>query len=211
MFVFWDIETRANDRAREYYERFWTPPGNVTKPETIAAKKEEQLKTLDGAGLRWWTGAVCCICARTDGDDKFSMVNADETFLLNSFFSWCRTREAENDVVYIGKNALDFDRPFCIGRALAGRVILPYKFCDKGNKSPILDIDKIFGWSRSSTQQIGKLRDFAWGLGIDQTSSPGSEVQGLWDKSQHLQIMTHCEQDVMIYSEIYKRWKECTE
>jgi hypothetical protein len=29
-YIYYDVETRANDRAREYFEKYWTPPGNMS-------------------------------------------------------------------------------------------------------------------------------------------------------------------------------------
>lgn len=210
-YVYYDVETRANERAREFYERFWTPPGNMSKPDTIAAAKAKQIETLEGSGLRWWTGAVCCICAETDDGTVFQCVDADEKILLTRFFDWCRELEGKYDVTYVGKSALEFDVPFLIGRALACSARLPYKFCDKANKSPLRDIDRIFGFSRSQTQQIGKLSDYAWGLALDPKSGHGSEVQGQWDRGEYDGIKTYCADDVRIVKEVAKRWKDCTE
>lgn len=211
MFIFFDIETRSNASARVYYEKFWKPPGTMSKPETIAAAKEKQLATLDGAGLRWWTGAVCCICAETEDGQIFHMVDGDERNLLTKFFDWCRELEGRYDVTYLGKSALGFDIPFIIGRSLANSTPMPYKFCGKGEKSPLRDIDRIFGFSQSQTQQIGKLSDYAFGLSLDPKSGCGSEVQGQWDRGELEDIREYCADDVRIVKEIFNRWKACTE
>ncbi len=208
--VWWDIETRANERSREYYEQHWTPPGNMSKPETIAAAKAKQLETLEGAGLRWWTGAVCCICAESSDGSSFTEVNVDESVLLTNFFDYCRKQEAASDVSYVGHFGTEFDGPFVVGRALALSLKLPYKLCDKGNKSPLRDIMRIWGWKRGDGQ-IGKLSDIAWGLGLHPKSAHGSEVQSFWDQSRYSEIQSYCKDDVRIVKEIYERWIMCTE
>lgn len=208
MYCYYDIETIANDRAREYYERFWRPSGTCTKPETIAAKKKEQVETLDGAGLKWWTGRVACICAESDFS-TFSMIEDDEKVLLAMFFLWCKDQESEGTSVYIGKNADEFDCPFLIGRGMSHRLRLPYALSGKSKKSPVRDVNEIFGYRKNG--QHGSLNDYLWGLNIETKISHGSEVQGMWNDGKKEEIKTYCADDVQKTKAIHKIWMECTE
>ncbi len=105
MYVFFDLESRSNDRAPAYYaKKVYEAPSNYVDPVKIAkAIEEKRAADSSKAGLTWWTGAVCCITAQTDRGDKFSMVGDDEVTILRGFFDWCRKIEADGETYLLSK------------------------------------------------------------------------------------------------------------
>ena len=212
MLIFWDIETRADDRAEAYYAaKVYEAPSNYVDPVKIAAAIEKERKADKAkAGLKWWTGAVCCITAQTERGDRFAMVGNDETTILRAFFDWCRGHESEGQCSYVAKNGSEFDTPFTIGRAMATLSPLPYQFSGKAAKVPLKDLDSIWGWGKHG--QMGKLSDYAWGLGFEQGKlSHGSFVQGMYDRAEFAEIKTYCEQDTALVAQIVGIWLEVTQ
>lgn len=210
--ILWDIETAANQRAKDYFSRkVYKAPSNWKDKAKIedyvsTARHEEQSK----AGLRWWTGRIVCASLRWLGDKKErkTFVGPDEAELIRCVFDLL---EAESQTpVLIGKNGDTFDRPFLIGRALALDLGIPH--CLRPWR-PIDDVNQMFGHS-ARCDQIGKLDEYAFGLGVKMKSGHGSDIQAwtnlaelgdevYWDK-----IAGYCKGDVDIIHEMLRRWEK---
>jgi hypothetical protein len=193
--IVFDIETVANDRAKEYYDTVYVPDKRLKDPEKIAANRKD---ALEKAGLHWWTGRVVCICWKLGDKQTTGIISRNEKHVLNNFFAACNS---VTDPFLIGKNGTDFDIPFLVGRCLAHDVGVPQFLRPQ---RPIDDINRVFGYVRNS--QWGKLGDYAWGLGLDGKLADGSQVQTMWDEDKHDEIFDYCLRDVEIPAELLARY-----
>lgn len=131
--LFLDIETcpSQNPQVRTDIETSISPPGNISKQETIdrwnleskpAAVEEAWLKTsFDGAH-----GHICVIGCAIDDEKAFSITcdnwPQDEGLILCQFYDFideaCKKRPNER-VMVIGHNVIEFDLKFIFQRSVA--------------------------------------------------------------------------------------------
>ncbi len=209
-FKVWDIETVANARARDFFaKKKYEAPKNYKDPQKIeeaitTARHEDAQK----AALYWWTGQIVCISAQSlqEPHNPITLAGPDEKELIARFFD--HMAQEENRPVLIGKHADHFDKPYLVGRAMAHDLgipdfLRPYR--------PIDDIDHIFGFGARATQ-VGKLNDYAFGLGLESKSGHGTDVQGwfnlaeLGDATMWQKIGGYCHDDVSITREVLRRY-----
>ena len=203
MIVF-DIETIANERASEYFDKHYkVKTGNRKDPEKIKEYVEAQkAEARKKAGLHWWTGQVVAICAWCNvTDDSFKKVDADEARLLLDFRDFIATaHHFSSNRSLIGKSSKDFDAPFLIGRYMANGIRPHAMF------KSVEDIDHFFSHSRSNSQ-VTSLANYAWGLGLDGKLEDSSKVQELWDTGHHQVILEHCWRDVEITRDVIRLYE----
>ncbi len=138
MDLYLDIETipTPSDVMRLRIAGEVTPPGNISKPETIAAweadKKPELVKeaisrtALDGA-----YGNICCIGWAIDNDEAVSVHGDDERGVIQGFLSPVLTEITKRRNVVpmiIGHNVLNFDIRFLWQRAIVLGIRMPNWF-----------------------------------------------------------------------------------
>ncbi len=208
-----DIETVANSRAQEYYDKkYYSPPANYKDTEKIkkflADKRHSDRKK---AGLSWWTGKVICVCLiNIEKLTTHHFSGGEETVVLRELFNFLDDSYA----TLIGKSSEDFDIPFLIGRGMVNNLPIPDTL-KPWNHERIRDVDHIF--SRSAVcQQRSTLNDYAWGLGIAQKISEGSQVQAMYDETlisnalsseaKWSEIRAYCMRDTQIVAEMIKRF-----
>lgn len=113
----------------------------------------------------------------------------------------------------IGKNSEDFDRPFCIGRALHHNIGVPLEW---QQAYAIKDVDHIFSRSRACGQ-IGKLNDYAYGIGFTAKTNEGSNVADMYnrmllgDEQAEVELKEYNIQDALIVSEMVRRYQKAYE
>jgi hypothetical protein len=210
-FVVYDIETVANSKAKEYFaKKKFEAPKNYKDELKIAeyvqaARHEETQK----AALRWWTGQVVCISARPLGAAQWApkdFVGPDEAGVLRAFFAMLEALPRRPTL--IGKQSSTFDLPFLIGRAIAHDLGIPS--CMRPYR-PIDDVNQIFGYS-ARCDQIGRLEDYAFGMGIAGKTGHGTDVQNwvnqaeLGDDGGWQKIANYCADDNAITYELLRRW-----
>lgn len=198
-----DIETVANEKAQDFYEKtaVYSAPANWKDPAKIEARiAEQRQKDLDKAALNWWTGKIVCI--GIIGDTELSFKGADEKKILNNFFSWCETeRKRHGEIDFIGKNYVNFDKPYIVGRAIANDTGLVYPFRISNS---VNDIDHIF--SRSARcNQVTSLKNYAFGMGVDGKFGSGGDVANWFVNNDLNQIEQYCLQDIRITKEFHER------
>lgn len=208
--ITWDIETVANPRASLFFQnkRYKAPANWKDKDKIEAHILEQRHEDMQKAALRWWTGQIVCITMRPLRGhwNRKTVFGGDEAALLRQVFD---ILSAEKDKPHLlGKNGDTFDRPYTIGRALALNLGIPDLFRPY---RPIEDINHIFGFS-ARCDQVGKLDDYAFGLGIQGKTGHGTDVQGwfnqaeLGDESAWKKIAHYCADDDDIVHEMLRRW-----
>ena len=156
--IYFDIETRPapeEERQRileELTAEGFTPPGNVKKAETIAAKQREWEQGLEAKADEKWRrtsldasdgGQILCIgYAITDITDETNDALASNGFLLSDVLgfhpetkkfmddsvaidTWwqiCGLLSAHERLLYVGYNILDFDLPFIWRRSVVNEI-----------------------------------------------------------------------------------------
>lgn len=209
-YIMWDLESVANDKAKDYYaKKTYKAPANWKDPvkieEYVVTARHEDMQK---AALTWWTGKIVCISiASLRGAWKpKTFVGFDEKELVTLMFEHLLLEK--DRPVLIGKEADVFDTPFLRGRCLALNTgipdfLRPYR--------PIEDINHIFGFS-ARCNQIGKLADYAFGLGIEGKHGHGTDVQTWFDQAELgdenglKKIASYCGMDVEIVRVMMERW-----
>lgn len=217
MNLYLDIETLPSHSPAVHakIEESITPPGNISKADTIAAwvaeKKPDLVKeaiaktSFDGA-----TGHVCCIGWAWD-DGKAT------THVIDSI-------ESEKDMLYgvmgqlvleasatsygsptvIGHNVVNFDIRFLWQRAIVLGVRMPFWFPrdPKPWGNDVFDTMTAFAGSRN---MIGMDR-LCEALGMEGKGEiDGSMVAKLWDEGQYQTIADYCAADVERTRAIHRR------
>ncbi len=198
--IAFDIETCKNDMADEYFEKhkaYYAPP-NYTDPTKIKAYIEKaRVKDATMAGLKWYTGKVCCICMEdVKTGEKWGVYSANEKEVLDET---TKILNGHINKTLIGKSSVDFDVPFLIGRYLVNAIRAPMILNHKAE-----DVDNFFSRSRSCGQR-SKLDTYAFALGLPLKTMSGDKVQGMYDEGKLDEIKEYCEHDVYIVAEMVRR------
>ena len=217
--LFIDIETIPTDRddVREYVAAKVTPPGNISKAETIAkweaeskpaAIEEAVHKTsLDGA-----FGRVCGICwALDDGPIRTVKSAQDEAALLETFSDWLRMDVKSTDIfdtAVCGHNVSAFDLRFLMQRYIVHGIIPPAVISRAAGAKP-WESDKVFD---TMTQWAGvgnrvSLEKLCLALGIEsmETDIEGSNVAAAVVAGRLDDVAAYCAGDVEDVRKAFKR------
>ena len=192
-----------------------TPPGNISKADTIAAwvaeKKPDLVKeaiaktSFDGA-----TGHVCCIgWAFDDGkvQSEFISKMENEASLLRVIMSSIDAEASRTNYgspTLIGHNVINFDIRFLWQRAIVLGVQMPSWFPrdPKPWGNDVFDTMTAFAGSRN---MIGMDR-LCEALGMDGKGEiDGSMVAKLWDEGEYQTIADYCAADVERTRSIHRR------
>lgn len=211
MLVHFDIETIPGQRPgiREEIAAAMTHPGNMSKPETIAAWEKEQKPGLveaayARAGLNGSTGEVWCIAwAFDDGPVECSSrvdLNAgSEKGVLTDFY----TAIPPGRHCFVGHFISGFDLRFLWQRSVVCGVKPPryIPFDAKPWGEEIFDtMVKWAGKGSISQDNLCKVLGLPVKDGMD-----GSQVWGLVQKGEFTTVAEYCRGDVQRVREIYKR------
>lgn len=219
MNIYLDIETipTQSDALREEIAASITPPGNISKAETIAAWEAEKkpalvreaiAKTaLDGA-----TGHICCIgWADDSGNVQISYADnvEKEAATLASFVGRVERmvdigRAFTSTITIIGHNVRNFDIRFLWQRAIVLGVRMPRWFPSDPTPwgNDVFDTMTAFAGPRG---MIGMDR-LCRALGIEGKGDiDGSMVGDLWAAGKFETIAEYCEADVERVRAIYRR------
>ena len=160
------IDTVVSEKGLEYIDKkVYSAPANYKSEDAIERyKKKAKAKELEKLSKHWTTGKVVCICAAIldsisgchtatncyTGDDEKAIIEGFFNMLVKEYISRCS-----------GKGSQDFHVPFIIGRALVHKTGIPPIL----RNSNIDDVDKIFGYSKASSQRASLAR-YAHALGL---------------------------------------------
>ena len=216
MNIYLDIETIAtqSDAVREEIAASITPPGNISKAETIAAWEAEKKPALvkeaiaktsfDGAA-----GHICCIgwaigwskprsASITSIDDEKATLQAVFAEMASS------VKDEWRVPVIVGHNVANFDIRFIWQRAIILGVRLPTWFPrdPKPWSSEVFDTMAAFAGARGT---IGMDR-LCRALGMDGKGDiDGSMVGDLWAAGEHEAIAAYCRADIERTRDIHRR------
>lgn len=217
MNLFLDIETIPSHSPAVHakIEASITPPGNISKADTIAAwvaeKKPDLVKeaiaktSFDGA-----TGHVCCIGWAFDDETPKSVVinsiEAERDMLLDVTCEIITQASATSygSPTIIGHNVINFDIRFLWQRAIILGVQMPSWFPrdPKPWGNDVFDTMTAFAGPRN---MIGMDR-LCEALGMDGKGEiDGSMVAKLWDEGQYQTIADYCAADVERTRSIHRR------
>lgn len=213
MNIYLDIETIPS-QSPEVHARIAesvTPPGNISKPETIAAweadkkpalVKEAIAKTaLDGS-----VGHVCCIGVAINDRPPASYSVHDinkEGEIIRYAMDEIRT-EMRDPPIIIGHNVIDFDIRFLWQRAIVLGVSMPNWFPrdPKPWSGEVFDTMTAFAGSRG---KIGMDR-LCLALGLEGKGDiDGSMIGEMWGAGKHKEIAKYCRDDVNRTRAIHRR------
>lgn len=219
MRLYLDIETIPSQSPEVHaeIERSITPPGNISKAETIAAWEAEKKPTLvkeaiaktalDGA-----LGHICCIgFALEDGMPDATYCSAMgvgiEATMIRDFISAveCGLRDTPwRTPTIIGHNVSGFDIRFIWQRAIILGIKMPSWFPrdPKPWDSGIFDTMTAFAGSRG---MIG-MDKLCRALGMDGKGEiDGSMIGDLWAAGKFDEIASYCRADVERTRAIHRR------
>lgn len=153
MNLYLDIETLPTDRndVREYIAAGVTPPGNISKAETIAKWNEESRpaaieEAVARTGLDGSFGRVCVIgWAYNEGDVRTAM-NADNEGALLHYFAEELADIPQNEhfsTCVVGHNVSAFDLRFLVQRFTV-HGIRPPLVIHRASQAKPWELDKVF-------------------------------------------------------------------
>lgn len=214
MFIYFDIETRPSqsEAVHSRIAETITPPGNISKAETIAAweaeKKPALIKeaiaktALDGS-----VGSICCIGCAVGEVPAIAKTSEDERGLISWFLEWAgaHVQAASNHYpVIVGHNVVNFDIRFMWQRAIILGIRMPPWFPrdPKPWGSDCFDTMTAFAGQRNT---IGMDR-LCLALGMEGKGDiDGSMIGDLWAAGEYDRITTYCSADVERTREIHRR------
>lgn len=213
--LFLDIETIPGQRPgiREEIAAAINPPGNMSKPETIAAwERDTKPGVVDAAyaraGLNGASGEVWCVAwALDDGEIQCaSRLNPayGETEVLATFYDWLRGQMLPETPTFVGHYITGFDLRFLWQRSVV-RGVQPKSripFDAKPWGDGVYDTMVQWAGAKGAISQDNLCR--ALGLpakdGMD-----GSQVWQAVQDGRYAEVVDYCKGDVARVREIYKR------
>ena len=217
--LFIDIETIPTDRydVREYVAAKVTPPGNISKAETIAkweaeskpaAVEESVHKTsLDGA-----FGRVCVICwALDDGPIRTLKHNFDEALLLKAFAK-CLSDDVKStdlfETAVCGHNVSAFDLRFLVQRFTVHGILPPAIIRRSAGAKP-WESDKVFDtmvqWAGVGNRVSLEKLCLAFGIESPKTDLDGSKVAAAVAAGRLDDVAKYCAGDVEAVRKVFNR------
>lgn len=212
MNLYIDIETipTQDEAVKARIAESITPPGNISKAETIAAwetekkpalVKEAIAKTaLDGS-----VGRICCIGFTADDGYLRSVIGDDEAIVIRDFLA-AADELARNSygVTIIGHNVISFDIRFLWQRAIILGVKMPHWF--PRDPKP---------WSGEVFDTMTAFAGYGNRIGLDRLCQalglPGKEdidgsmIGELWAAGEYDRIAEYCRADVERTRAVHKR------
>lgn len=211
-YLYLDIETIPSTDAQiiAEIESSITPPGNISKAETIAAweaekkpalVKEAVAKTaLDGA-----RGKVCCIGWAWDDSPTMAKIGSNEPQVLSEAFEAIASeRIGYERPVVVGHFVAGFDIRFLWQRAFVLGVRMPAWFPrDPKPWSPeVHDTMAMWAGAKGSIS----LDNLCKALGLPGKGNvTGADVAGMWERGEHEAIAAYCEADVERVRQVHRK------
>lgn len=217
--LFIDIETLPTDRddVREYVAAKVAPPGNISKPETIAkweaeskpaAIEEAVHKTsLDGS-----FGRVCVICwALDDGPIRTVKSAQDEAGLLETFSDWLRLDVKSTNLfetAVCGHNVSGFDLRF-LSQRFTVHGIRPPAIIGRAASAKPWESNKVFDtmvqWAGVGNRVSLEKLCLALGIESPKTDLDGSKVAAAVAAGRLDDVATYCAGDVEAVRKVFNR------
>jgi len=194
-YLVYDIETYKSDRIEEYLDqKDFKPDARLKDPEKIAKSIEDKREAeREKAALRWITGRVIACGISYNGDFHFFCAD-NERDLLYDLDVFIAGKDVDE---FVGKNNIDFDQPYLVGRHLANGLPVPQWLLRHH-----LDIQGFFGTGRSI--QRASLKDIEWCLQIQRDGEKdATQCFEWWENNEIDLIEKYNRQDVQSTERIY--------
>ena len=215
MKIYLDIETLPTSNAdviAEIAEKI-TPPGNITKAETIAAWEVEKKPALVSEAVKRTSfdglyGSIACICWAPDHlSVEETNPGHSEGERLEDFFRWIdQATKHKGEVQFIGHNIAGFDLPFLKHRAIIHGIKPPFAlqraFAAKAWDGIIGDTMLMWSTDRERRVSLDKLCR-AFGI-PGKGDFDGSMVADTWPVDPQ-KVIAYCRDDVERVRSVYWR------
>ncbi|WP_162249045.1 hypothetical protein [Mesorhizobium sp. Root157] len=211
-YLYLDIETIPTSDAEKVAEiaASITCPGNISKPESIAAwETEKKPKLVDEAVAKTsFSGAygkVCCIGWAWDSFEACSTIGADEREVIQSAFDRIGGNLARVPIVtVVGHYVANFDLRFLMQRAIVLGVTLPSWFPRDPKPWSREVFDTMTAWAGAkesiSLDNLCKVLGIPGKDGVD-----GSMVAGMWQRGEFDAIASYCRDDVERVRNVHRK------
>lgn len=224
MNLFLDLETlpSESDAVRAAIAETITPPGNMSKAETIAAWTLEKKPALvDEAMLKTsfdaQYGRILCIGWAVDDDEPQSVIGSEDVVLPGFMEALLAAQERpvksgavkpNADVVFIGHNITGFDLRFLFQRCAINSVKPPLSLLTAMRAKPwdkcIQDTMLMWSPERERRISLGRLCK-ALGVPTSKGDMDGSKVYEEYKAGNIDKISAYCRDDVTATRTCYKR------
>jgi predicted PolB exonuclease-like 3'-5' exonuclease len=219
--LFADIETRPCDNPKliELITQGITPPGNMSKAETIAKWEREDKPLLVKAALAKTSldgtyGRLCSISFAFDAERVDGFIDRDEKKVLTQFYKRVDDRSRDFISKHPKKPVVvthgDFDLRFLWQRSVVNGIkphpLLPW------NKKAWDDFvrDTMYLWHPSQDRRIS-LHKLCLVLGVpspkDKHGMTGADVAMLWSRRKYPEILAYGHDDVEALRSCYRKLK----
>lgn len=215
MIIYLDIETLPTTDASVIAEiaKGVTPPGNISKAETIAAWEAEKKPAMVKEAVKRTSfdgmyGSIACICWASDhlGVEHTDAANSERELLADFFGAIDDLTRHKGDIRFVGHNIAGFDLPFLKHRAIINDIRPPFvlerAFNAKAWDSTIGDTMLMWSSDRERRVSMDKLCK-AFGI-PGKGDFDGSMVADTWPVDP-MKVIEYCVDDVKRTREIYKR------
>ena len=221
--LFCDIETIpcTDERVKQEITDGIKPPGNMSKPETIAKwEAEDKPKLIQEAvaktALDGTYGRVCCITYAFGDEPVKGVIDRDEKIVLTEFFdvvSKASGKAASSTTMMmrptaIGHNITSFDLRFLWQRAIING-IKPHPLLPWNEKAWSEHIrDTMVMWNPDKDKRIS-LHKLCLALGVpspkDLHNMNGGDVALLWQKREYEKILAYGKDDTGAMRSCYRK------
>jgi hypothetical protein len=210
MNLYLDIETLPTDRddVREYIAATVSPPGNISKAETIAKWNEEQRpaaveEAVAKTGLDGSFGRVCVIGWAIDNGPVKTIYSAnDERQLLTEFARALKDEVAPSelfDTCVIGHNVCAFDLRFLTQRFIVNGIKPPLSIDRAARAKPWEDakvFDTMVQWAGVGNRISLEKLCLALGIPNPKTDITGATVAAAVAAGRIADVAAYCAGDV---------------
>lgn len=220
MFVYLDIETIPSQRneAKARAAARVSPPGNISKAETLVKWEAEKRPALEYAewektALDGGWGELACICwAIGDGPVQEATrptIADSEADVLSAFFSSIQSaQESHNGRLphFVGHNLAGFDLRFLWQRAVVLEVPPPFKMRQDATAWSGVLTDTMHLWA--GTRGFVKLPELCEALRVDvghEDTIDGSKVWECYKAGDFATVLAHCRADVERVRAVHRR------
>jgi len=199
-----------------------TPPGNMSKAETISAWEKEKKPALVEEAWRKTSfdgalGHICVIGAAIDNNDPVTFWQHNwkdsESDVIAQFYIWLTNNVTEMTRMgsqWVGHNVIDFDLRFLFQRSVIHALEPPYFIPRHTNSYSDRVFDTMTAWAgRRDRISLDKLCR-VMGIAGKGSELGGDDIDGckVWDfvsAGRIADVATYCAGDVIRVREIYKR------
>lgn len=211
--IFIDIETlpTTDEAVIAEIASSITPPGNISKAETIAAWEVEKKPALVAQAVAktsfdTLSGSIACICwAMNDGFVQAVDCRSGEGEMLIDFFDFVQKFDS-SITVYVGHNVAGFDLPFLRHRSIIHQIKPPIHLMRAMTAKPwdSCIADTMLMWSADREKRVG-LDRLCRAFGIPGKGDfDGSMVAETW-KTDPEKVVEYCKDDVERVRAVYRR------